>query len=419
MPLTEARRKLKEVADERGQSPPVPGGPPPALASLLDLQRSAGNHAVARLLQSRSGVLARLVTGDLDFRTLAQRIHDAIEGLGTNEEMVYAALQQLERDPAAIATLKTTYKALFGEELLDAITGDFSGSELEYALQLLGGGSAGSAQAVGGTPSTPAEFDAAAVRIHNAVDGPGTDEEAIFAVLRPLNRDPKLIDQLKTAYKTQFNQDLVERLVLELSEEELAYALHLMRLAPSPGMEAVTQEMEGEVGHEATWTGSGPGRGNTFEKWASAPTEEAAPAIDPATSINCWEMILLCAYRAKLLSWQWIHDQYVAGVPDWRDHMYRALTRGARVPWKAGEPGLRGEIVFFDDIAHVSLATGTLDSAGRTEILSFWPPPNTPFVAGGTLDKVKITTIEELREFWARERPPGFAKIEFAAPPWS
>jgi hypothetical protein len=130
-------------------------------------------------------------------------------------------------------------------------------------------------------------------------------------------------------------------------------------------------------------------------------------------------MILLCAYRAGMLSWQWIHDQYTAAVGNWGTHMVDVLSRGRRIPWTPGTAPIRGELVFMDGMAHVALATGNLDAAGRSEILSFWPPPNTPFTPGGTLDSVKITTIEELRDYWAARRPPGFGSIEQAAPPWA
>ncbi|HET6548532.1 MAG TPA: hypothetical protein VFG79_08760, partial [Solirubrobacter sp.] len=384
---------------------------------LLSLQAGAGNAAVCRMLATAK--LARAVAEDLDYETLAQRIHDAMAGWGTDEEGVYEALQQLNRDPTAIAKLKATYKTKFAEELEDAIRDEFSAEELEYALQLIGGGTPGSAQAVGASPAAAGDFEAAATRIRSAVEGWGTDEEAIYAVLRPLNRDQALIDKVLEAYKTKFGEDLVARIEDEMSGSELQYALHLLRRGPSAGMEKVTAEMESHVGEQATWQGSGPGSGDTFETWASAPTEAAAPPISSLTTINCWEMILLCAYRAGLLSWQWIHDQYTSSAPNWRIHMYDALSRGARTPWKPGDAPVRGELVFFDDIAHVALATGGLDGAGKAPILSFWPPPDHISYTWGTLDAVKLTTIDDLADFWKTNKPPGFAKIELAAPPWS
>jgi hypothetical protein len=64
------------------------------------------------------------------------------------------------------------------------------------------------------------------------------------------------------------------------------------------------------------------------------------------------------------------------------------------------------------------MATGNVDGTGRAEVISFWPPPNTPFTRGGTLDSVKVTTIEELSDWWAANMPPA-PVVELAAPPWS
>jgi hypothetical protein len=72
----------------------------------------------------------------------------------------------------------------------------------------------------------------------------------------------------------------------------------------------------------------------------------------------------------------------------------------------------RGDIVFFDGIAHVALATGN-----GSEVYTFWPPPNTPFTAGGTTDKVKVFTIEALVLWWAANMPPQ-PVVEFGPPSW-
>ncbi len=266
------------------------------------------------------------------------------------------------------------------------------------------------------------DFNVLAERIHTAVDGIGTDEQAIFDALNQLNRDPAQIDQLIAAYKGRYGDDLITVLKDELSGTELQNAMFLLRRGPSPGMEAVSAEAESMVGSEMKWTGSGPGSGNTFEKWASAASEATAPPVDATTTINCWEMILLAAYRAGQLSWKWIHDQYTAAVGDWAGHMVRVMSRGARIPYTPGAPAGRapvaGDLVFMDGINHVALATGNVDGSGRAEIISFWPPPNTPFAAGGTLDKVKHTTIEELVDWWTTNMPPA-PLVELAAPPWS
>jgi hypothetical protein len=266
------------------------------------------------------------------------------------------------------------------------------------------------------------DYDGLATRIHDATDRLGTDEAAIMNALRQLNRDPAEVDQLLAAYQRRFGEDMIAVLNSELSGADLQNAMFLLRRAPSPGMQAVAAEMESMVGQQATWTGSGPGSGNTFETWASAASESAAPPLSTVTSINCWEMVLLAAYRAGLLTWQWIHDQYTAAVGDWGGYMVNMLSRGARIPYVPGAPAgrkpLAGDIVFMDGMAHVALATGNVDGAGRADVISFWPPPNTPFTRGGTIDSVKHTTIEELVDWWAANMPPA-PLVELAAPPWS
>jgi Domain of unknown function (DUF4157)/Glutaminase len=199
------------------------------------------------------GVIYRVVEGIavadiLDYERLAAQIHQAIAGLGSlqNEpapiarlvqiqqavddyqEAVYRALQSLQREPAALERLQQTYRTKYGETLEDAIRGDFGGSALEYALQLLNMGTSSSAQAIGSAPVSAPDFQTAAWRIHQALEGLETDKEAIYAVLTPLQRDTYLIEQLSSTYNDLYNEDLRSRIVDGMSGSELDYALYLM-----------------------------------------------------------------------------------------------------------------------------------------------------------------------------------------------
>ena len=200
-------------------------------------------------------------------------------------------------------------------------------------ISLLPSAGVARAPAAGRTLARLLDYDGLAERIHEATDRLGTDEAAIMNALRQLNRDPAEVDQLLAAYQRRFGEDMIAVLNSELSGADLQTAMFLLRRAPSPGMQAVAAEMESMVGQQATWTGSGPGSGNTFETWASAASESAAPPLSTVTSINCWEMVLLAAYRAGLLTWQWIHDQYTAAVGYWGAYMVNMLSRGARIPY--------------------------------------------------------------------------------------
>ncbi len=187
---------------------------------------------------------------------------------------------------------------------------------------------------------------------------------------------------------------------------------------------AATQ-MGGLVGQTAKWRGSGPGSGTTFEIWASAATQDATPSLGPATIINCWEMILYAAFQSGVLSWTRIHDLYTTGLhSDWYSFLVNQLSFSNRIEYDPSSPGrarpVTGDIVFFDGSNHVALATGTIDGMGRTEIYSFWPPPE-PFniTAPGlaTVDQVKRTTIEKLNDYWVGCGHSAFY-IEFATPNW-
>jgi hypothetical protein len=178
-------------------------------------------------------------------------------GWGTDEESIFVALQRLRRDPAAIAALKGAYQARYGDDLEAEIRDEMSGSELDLALELLGVAPGGGAAVAGGPPATPAELETAARRLHSAVSGIGTDEEAIFATLIPFNRDAAALATLKTTYKGLFGDELAADLEDDMSGSELAYALYLLNAPPatSPHPDEVAVSAPGTVSHAGTTEG--------------------------------------------------------------------------------------------------------------------------------------------------------------------
>jgi hypothetical protein len=155
--------------------------------------------------------------------SIADRVYDAMEGLGTDEEGVYRALQELDRDQDLINELMTVYKQRHKADLLDDIKDDFSGTELEFALQLLNLGTSDKPQSIDDALFLrPQE---AAQRIRDAVEGPGTDEEAIYAALLPFRRNTL---DLQRAYQEAYHEDLRDRIDDEMSGSQLRYALDLM-----------------------------------------------------------------------------------------------------------------------------------------------------------------------------------------------
>lgn len=393
------------------------GAPSTHKASLLPpaISEATGTPTVSRKTEDSSASKTQDSSTSkteeaLDYAKLAQQIYTAIKGLGTDEEAVYSALRQLGRDKTKISALEAKYLATYGEPLEEAIRGDFSGQELDDALVFI----------------SSSEEELAARRLRTAVEGLGTDEDAIYEVLKPFNHDQSRISQIKVAYQQRYSEDLVARLHDEMSGGELSLALHLLG-PPSPLKESVVRRAEEIRGTSMTWTSSVPGKSealktspkagsvpSAFEEWASAPSEGKAPKVDPSTTINCWEMILLVAYQ-KGLRWQWIHDLYT-NHPDWTGYFVEKMSRGYQFDYEPNAPlpkiPARGDIVFFNGPAHVALATGERVDAG-VKVLSFWPPPKlTGRFSEGTLAEVQLTTIEELVPFLNNP------KVTFATPPW-
>jgi hypothetical protein len=153
-------------------------------------------------------------------RTAAEQVatvlRRAAEGLGTDEDAIFNALAG--RTPQEIDEIKKAYVALSGGETLEEMLRDeLSGDDLEHALSLL----QGRAAATEGTPT------ALAMRIRDAVEGPGTDEEAIYGALTGRSADELM--KIRAEYSRLYGESLVDRLKDELSGGELIEGLVLER----------------------------------------------------------------------------------------------------------------------------------------------------------------------------------------------
>ncbi|WP_228536788.1 DUF4157 domain-containing protein [Nocardia sp. XZ_19_231] len=200
--------------------------------------RALIGHELTHVAQQRThGVCVAQKFGVVvDYEKLAGEIHTAIEGIGTDEEAIYRALNSLRRDPESIRELESAYQRRYQQKLLEALEGDLDSDELDYAKGLLGEPVAPiSAQAIPTGPiMSVIGWDALARRLKAAVEYRtlGTDEEAIFAVLEPLSGNPDKVASIKDAFaRAMGNSDpatLEMRLGDEMSGSELAHALELL-----------------------------------------------------------------------------------------------------------------------------------------------------------------------------------------------
>jgi hypothetical protein len=228
-------------------------------SALTSLQRAAGNGAVDWLVSESAHSQAQprfnlsvqravafapaIALTDKDYDAIAEQVHKAIEGLGTDEQAVYSALEKLGKDQTGIDKLKQVYKTKYRVDLEDDIRGDFSGRELQLALELINiKDDKKKSDLVGTVPATDAEYKTAADKLYGAMKGMGTNTEILDGVLMPFNRDKAKLDRLKDVYKNQEPGGGLTGKGLEadindewgLSKNELSYALYLLN-APPPG----------------------------------------------------------------------------------------------------------------------------------------------------------------------------------------
>ena len=160
----------------------------------------------------------------INYPYLADKIHDAIAGLGTNEEAVYAALARLNHQADAIENLKIVYKNRHGSVLIDDLKEDFSGDELATALSWL---KPSSIEAWEKEKNT-LDYDAIAKEVHDGISGAGTDEEKVYLALGKLNKKTECIEALKQKYKEKYTNTLESDLIDDFSADELNLLLELI-----------------------------------------------------------------------------------------------------------------------------------------------------------------------------------------------
>jgi len=197
----------------------------------------AGRHLMAHELshvvaaRGRAPVLARVALTAADFDALADSMHDAITTATADDELIYVALQKLERDATSIASLRAAYLKRHKTNLLTALGSRLKGRGLSLAKTLLG--AAGGLKIGTKPPSTPAEYAATAKSINTALVAKTVEAGGVYAELLTLGRDLSRTATLKTTYATLFTTDLEADLTAKLTGGGQSYALYLLN-APRP-----------------------------------------------------------------------------------------------------------------------------------------------------------------------------------------
>lgn len=202
------RRNVDELLDRalRGATERRRGaGPRPRFdvqARRLATRRSSPGADLLRHRVDRSPQVDRVrATRD------AARIREAVEGWGTDEEALIGVLSN--RSNAEIREIARAYQQVYGESLEERIESETSG-DLRTSLLSMLRGDRSETSAV-----DPVKVSRDVVRIREAVDGWGTDEEALVDVLT--NRSTAEIQAIQTAYQETYVESLRERIDGETS----------------------------------------------------------------------------------------------------------------------------------------------------------------------------------------------------------
>jgi len=121
--------------------------------------------------------------------TDAEVLYKAMKGLGTDEDAILQLLTA--RSNGQRQEIKTTYKTLFGKDLINDLKGELGGKFETLIVALM-------------TP--PLAYDVTCLR--NAIKGAGTDEKILVEILA--SRTPQQVKDIVAAYRQEYDDDLEE-----------------------------------------------------------------------------------------------------------------------------------------------------------------------------------------------------------------
>ncbi len=148
------------------------------------------------------------------------------------------------------------------------------------------------------------------------------------------------------------------------------------------------------------------------------------------TVMNCWEAVICAAILAGVITNPAaLEETYGGGDEKFTGKLVNSFISAVGHDY-AASPGvahlpLKGDVVLFDGLSHVALATGEGFYGpqmpplfpGR-RVISFWPAPALMDFGPDTPATVAHTTIETLNE-WSKAKYGNGMKVTFGAPDWS
>lgn len=174
-----------------------------------------------------------LLRGETAATESARRLYNAMHGLGTDEEAIYAAVAG--RSAAQWNDIQAAYQQMANRSLVDDLQDELNDREWQYVQTLLPG-------AAGGAATLQDRATVIANRLEDAMAGPGTDEEAIYTALT--GRSDAELREIEARFRLLTGFTLDVKLRDELSDVQYARAQILLH--PS-GAAALQQTLEFEL----------------------------------------------------------------------------------------------------------------------------------------------------------------------------
>jgi len=122
---------------------------------------------------------------DFDAEAASQKLRDAMDGIGTDEDSVISILAS--HSNAQLLEVKTQYTAMFGRDLIDDLQGETKGYFEELCVALVRD-----------------RWEFLAHLIHDALSGVGTTEQIIVDIFGTIS--PAGIEMLKEVYDKEFGK---------------------------------------------------------------------------------------------------------------------------------------------------------------------------------------------------------------------
>ena len=184
------------------------------------LQRGAGNAAISRALRP---TLARAISA-AQADTIADTVFDAVDGIGTDEDAIYAAMRPVTAPE--IPLLTTAYSNRHDQRsFLGDLKDDLSDDDIQENIPAL-------------RRTGP---DSIAFELVEAMEGAGTDEGRIYRALSGVTDSD--IGPIETAYRKRTERSLRGDLEDELTKAEF----RRLPVYQAVGMDAVAQQVRDAV----------------------------------------------------------------------------------------------------------------------------------------------------------------------------